>query len=167
MNQETTLSKEEVKQAAKAACDYFEARLSLERERLMGFYDKDKLRGILDDVRNPDAWASAIDKLEPPELKYFEVAHNRYHLKQIFTHVLFYKMEEHAGDSVPKEMVVSTITEAFQYFSSRKWGYGISEHGYNKALDQLAIESLKKFARDLGITHLVSAAQSGASNRSP
>ena len=133
----------------------------------MGFYDKDKLRGILDDVRNPDAWAAAIDNLPPPKLKHFDVAHNRYHLQHVFKAGIPSFEHRFKDQEVPKTEIASFIVKMTNYFNRNDEYYSMGARGSNQTLDHLAIESLRKFARDLGIAHLVSAAQSAPSDRTP
>lgn len=120
MNYEQILSIEKIKDAAKGALEHFETRISLERDRLMGFYDKDRLRGILDSTKNPDLWAEQIDKLSSPQNKFFDVAHNRYHLK-ITIKILLLGADRLPEDEL-KDFVVKRIAQSIGYFSGRGLG---------------------------------------------
>ena len=84
MEKAYTFTLEDIKKAAHQAEVYYECRVSLQRERLMGFFNKPRLREVFEFSKRYAAWNAEIDNLPTPDTKrFFDAAHNRDILKQL------------------------------------------------------------------------------------
>ena len=143
------ITKEKLNQAVNRALEYFDFRLSLEREKIMGYYNTERLWGITESSNNPK-WIDEIQKLKPPKLRYFEVAHNLPRLRKSFSGCITYE----GGSDMRRRDVVNFIVSAVEEIP-RVSNYQKGDDSDKSVIDEVTLEALSLFAQQLNLTQEV------------
>lgn len=160
MSEEFTFTLEDIKAAAKKAEEYFELRVSLERERLMGFFNKPRLREVFEFSKRHEEWSAEIDKLPNPDPKrFFDAGHSKRYLKWTTRVLIDYaeKSPRYTADNFVQGLVNCMIELERLIETQRSQKAHEVTPDRNITTDEISINALEYFAEQLGCKNAVQA----------